>query len=75
VVFQPDGDVDLHCGANCGRETEAARLLLAVDHPYREELDAPMHPWGPGPVRRTVEAVEAYPRHSFTVANSPTSVA
>ena len=27
----------------------AARLLLAVDHPYREELDALMQSWGPGP--------------------------
>ena len=27
------------------RETVADRLLLAVDHPYREELDAPTHSW------------------------------
>ena len=132
AVFQPDGDVDLRCGANCGcyavwidmsvlvdvlehrlghavhrpfelaatldlgtvagrtwtglirllvsvpvlrhplladpvQETVAARLLFAVDHPYREELDAPMHSWGPGPVRRMVDAVEAFPRHPFTV--------
>jgi len=50
------------------QETVAARLLLAVDHPYREELDAPMHSWGPGPVRRMVDGVEAYPRYPFTVA-------
>jgi AraC-like DNA-binding protein len=49
------------------QETVAARLLLAVDHPYREELDAPVHSWGPGPVRRMVDAVEAFPRHPFTV--------
>ena len=49
------------------QETVAARLLLAVDHPYREELDAPTHSWGPGPVRRMVEAVEAFPRYPFTV--------
>jgi AraC-like DNA-binding protein len=132
AVFQPDGDVDLHCGASCvcyavwidtsvmadvlehrlghavhrplelaatldlstpaGRtwaglirllvswpvlrhplladpvqETVAARLLLAVDHPYREELDAPTHSWGPGPVKRMVDAVEAFPRYPFTV--------
>ena len=132
VVFQPDGDVDLRCGANCvcyavwidtsvladvlehrlghavhrplelaatldlgtapGRtwiglirllvsvpvlrhplladpvqETVAARLLVAVDHRYREELGAPVHSWGPGPVRRMVDAVEAFPRHPFTV--------
>jgi AraC-like DNA-binding protein len=132
AVFQPDGDVDLHCGANCvcytvridtsvladvlehrlghalhhpleladtldlstpaGRtwtalirllvswpvlrhpllavlvqETVAARLLLAVDHPYREELDAPTQTWGPGPVKRMVDAVEAFPRYPFTV--------
>jgi len=132
AVFQPDGDVDLRCGADCScyvvwidmsvladvlehylghavhrpltlattldldtaagrtwtalirlldtvpvlhhpllaepvQETVAARLLLAVDHPYREELDAPTHSWGPGPVRRMVEAVEAFPRYPFTV--------
>ena len=132
TVFQPDGDVDLRCGANCAcyavwidtsvmadvlehwlghavhrplelaatvdlstpagrtwtalirllaswpvlrhpvladpvQETVAARLLLAVDHPYREELDAPTHSWGPGPVKRMVDAVEAFPRYPFTV--------
>jgi AraC-like DNA-binding protein len=132
AVFQPDGDVDLRCGVNCGcylvwidmsvladvlehhlghavhrplnlastlnldtaagrtwtalirlldlvpvmrhplladqvQETVVARLLLAVDHPYREELDAPTHSWGPGPVRRMVDAVEAFPRYPFTV--------
>ena len=128
AVFQPDGDVDLRCGADCScyvvwidmsvladvlehylghavhrpltlattldldtaagrtwtalirlldtvpvlhhpllaepvQETVAARLLLAVDHPYHEELDAPTHSWGPGPVKRLVDAVEAFPRY------------
>ena len=132
AVFQPDGDVDLHCGAKCvcyavwidmsvmadvlehrlghavhrplelaatldlstpagrtwaglirllvswpvlrhplladrARETVADRLLLAVDHPYREDLDAPDHSWGPGPVKRMVDAVEAFPQYPFTL--------
>jgi AraC-like DNA-binding protein len=50
------------------QEAVAARLLLAVDHPYRDELDGPVHSWGPGPVRRMVDAIEATPRHPFTLA-------
>ena len=50
------------------QETVVALLLLAVDHRYRDELDAPVHSWGPGPVRRMVDAVEATPRHPFTLA-------
>ena len=49
-------------------EAVAARLLLAVDHRYRDELDEPVHSWGPGPVRRMVDAIEATPRHPFTLA-------
>ncbi|GAA1256890.1 AraC family transcriptional regulator [Pseudonocardia aurantiaca] len=49
-------------------EAVAARLLLAVDHRYRDELDGPVHSWGPGPVRRMVDAIEATPRHPFTLA-------
>jgi transcriptional regulator GlxA family with amidase domain len=49
------------------RDTVADRLLVAVDHPYHEELDAPTHSWGPGPVKRMVDAVEAFPQYPFTV--------
>jgi hypothetical protein len=35
--------------AAAAQETLVARLLLALDHPYRDELDAPVHSWGPGP--------------------------
>jgi AraC-like DNA-binding protein len=54
--------------AAAAQETLVARLLLALDHPYRDELDAPVHSWGPGPVRRMVDVIEAEPRHPFTVA-------
>ncbi|MCU1663339.1 MAG: hypothetical protein QOI36_2342 [Pseudonocardiales bacterium] len=54
--------------ADAVQEMLLARLLLALDHPYREELDAPVHSWGPGPARRMVDAIEASPRHPFTVA-------
>jgi AraC-like DNA-binding protein len=50
------------------QETVLSRLLRAVEHPYRGELDAPIHSWGPGPARRMVDAVEAAPRHPFTGA-------
>ena len=50
------------------QEAVVARLLLAVDHRYRDEFDAPVHSWGPGPVRRMVDAIEATPRHPFTLA-------
>jgi AraC-like DNA-binding protein len=50
------------------QEAVAARLLFAVDHRYRDELDEPVHSWGPGPVRRMVDAIESTPRHPFTLA-------
>jgi AraC-like DNA-binding protein len=50
------------------QEAVLARLLLAVDHPYREELDAPVHSWAPHPVGRMVDAVEAAPERPFTNA-------
>ena len=43
-------------------------LLFSVEHPYRDALAAPVRSWGPGPVKRTVEAMEATPDHPFTVA-------
>jgi AraC-like DNA-binding protein len=50
------------------REAVVGRLLFAVEHGYRDELDAPVHSWGPGPVHRMVDAIEATPRHPFTLA-------
>ena len=49
------------------REDRRGPPPLAVDHPYHEELDAPTHSWGPGPVKRMVDAVEAFPAYPFTV--------
>ncbi|GAA0923725.1 hypothetical protein GCM10009559_08050 [Pseudonocardia zijingensis] len=48
-------------------ETLAVRLLFAVDHRYREELDGSIRSWAPGPVRRMVDAIEESPRHPFTL--------
>lgn len=50
------------------KETLAVRLLLAVDHRYRDELDGSIRSWAPGPVRRMVDAIEESPRHPFTLA-------
>jgi AraC-like DNA-binding protein len=49
-------------------ENLAVRLLLAVDHRYRDELDGSIRSWAPGPVRRMVDAIEESPRHPFTLA-------
>jgi AraC-like DNA-binding protein len=54
--------------ARPAQEAVLTRLLLAVDHPYREELDAPIHSWAPHPVQRMVDAVEAAPERPFTSA-------
>ncbi|MGW6055433.1 AraC family transcriptional regulator [Streptomyces sp. NPDC055189] len=43
-------------------------LLLAADHPYREELARPVRPSRPAPVKRAIDAMEAHPEHPFTVA-------
>ena len=54
--------------AAAAQETLVARLLLALDHEYRDELEAPVHSWGPGPVRRMIDLIEADPRRPYTVA-------
>ncbi|MGW6027034.1 AraC family transcriptional regulator [Streptomyces sp. NPDC055099] len=43
-------------------------LLLAAEHPYREELARPVRPSRPAPVKRAIDAMEAHPEHPFTVA-------
>ena len=43
-------------------------LLQAVDHPYREALDAPVRSWGPRTVRRGVDTIEAFPQRPLTMA-------
>jgi AraC-like DNA-binding protein len=43
-------------------------LLRAIDHPYREALDAPVRSWGPRTVRRSVETIEAFPQRPLTMA-------
>ncbi|MEV8508928.1 AraC family transcriptional regulator [Actinoplanes sp. NPDC051475] len=51
------------------RETLALGLLLAVDHPYRAELNRPARCYRPPLVRRAVEAIHARPEYSYTVAD------
>jgi AraC-like DNA-binding protein len=43
-------------------------LLRAIDHPYREALDAPTRSWGPRTVRHGVDTIEAFPHRPFTIA-------
>jgi AraC-like DNA-binding protein len=42
-------------------------LLRAIDHPYREALDAPVRAWGPHTVRRGVDTIDAFPQRPFTM--------
>lgn len=41
-------------------------LLLAAEHPWREELARPGGPSRPAPVKRVMDAVRARPEHPFT---------
>ncbi|MEU7031164.1 AraC family transcriptional regulator [Streptomyces sp. NPDC046275] len=41
-------------------------LLLAAEHPWREELAHPGEPARPAPVKRAMDAVRARPEHPFT---------
>ncbi|MEE1754878.1 AraC family transcriptional regulator [Streptomyces sp. SP18CS02] len=41
-------------------------LLLALEHPYRDELEQPGQPMRPGPVKRVMDAVQERPEHPFT---------
>jgi AraC-like DNA-binding protein len=42
-------------------------LLVAVDHPYREELTRPERSWRPRPLQRAIDAMETDPAHPFSV--------
>lgn len=41
-------------------------LLLAAEHPWRDELAHPGEPLRPAPVKRAMDAVNARPEHPFT---------
>lgn len=43
-------------------------LLLAADHPYREQLDRPAPHLRPSPVKRAMDAMRERPEHPFTTA-------
>ncbi|WP_371526331.1 AraC family transcriptional regulator [Streptomyces sp. NBC_01283] len=43
-------------------------LLLAVEHPYREELTSPAQKLRPAPVKRAMDAVKEQPEYPFTPA-------
>ncbi|MBV9648848.1 MAG: AraC family transcriptional regulator [Pseudonocardiales bacterium] len=45
-----------------------AWLLQAIDHPYREALDASVRSWGPRAVRRGIDTIEAFPQRPLTTA-------
>jgi AraC-like DNA-binding protein len=52
--------------AQAWREALLDAVLRAVDHPYREALDAPVHSWAPHTVRRWVDTIEAFPEQALT---------
>ncbi|MFH8344730.1 AraC family transcriptional regulator [Streptomyces sp. NPDC018045] len=54
------------------QETLLSGLLLAADHPYRDELTQPSAPAAPShrpaPVKRAVDAIQERPEHPFDTA-------
>ncbi|MFD7662346.1 AraC family transcriptional regulator [Streptomyces sp. NPDC059788] len=54
------------------QEALLSGLLLAAEHPYREELSRPSAPtapsYRPAPVKRAVDAIEERPEHPFDTA-------
>ena len=48
-------------------ETLIGGLLVAVDHPYREEMARPELSWRPRPLRRAIDAMAADPAYPFSV--------
>ncbi|MFI0978992.1 AraC family transcriptional regulator [Streptomyces sp. NPDC021093] len=51
------------------QETLLGGLLLAADHPYREELAAPAEALRPAPVKRVLDAVHAHPEQPHTASS------
>ena len=51
------------------REAVLHGLLRAIDHPYREALDAPAPSFGPAALRRVLDAVEADPTRDITLTD------
>lgn len=47
-------------------------LLLAAEHPWRDELDRPAGAARPAPVKRVMDAVRARPEHPFTTTELAT---
>ncbi len=43
-------------------------LLLTARHPYSDLLQRPAGSWGPAPVKRAIDAMDAHPEHPFTPA-------
>jgi AraC-like DNA-binding protein len=63
----PTGMADSEMVAAPLREAVLHGLLRAVDHPYREALDAPAPSFGPATLRRIVDTVEADPTRDLTL--------
>jgi len=49
-------------------ESLISGLLVAADHPYRDELTRPDRGWHPRPLKLAIDAMRADPAHPFTVA-------
>lgn len=65
----PGGIADSEIVAAPLREAVLHGLLRAVDHPYRDVLDAPTPSFGPAALRRVVDAVEADPTRDLTLTD------
>ncbi|GAA2571718.1 AraC family transcriptional regulator [Pseudonocardia hydrocarbonoxydans] len=65
----PGGIADSEIVAAPLREAVLHGLLRAVDHPYRDALDAPAPSYGPAALRRVVDAVEADPTRDLTLTD------
>lgn len=65
----PGGIADSEIVAAPLREAVLHGLLRAVDHPFRDALDAPAPSFGPAALRRVVDAVEADPARDLTLTD------
>jgi AraC-like DNA-binding protein len=48
-------------------ESLISGLLVAVDHPHREEMTRPELSWRPQPLKRAIDAMQADPAHPISV--------